>query len=49
MKYENENENTARLLPQEIRKIVRSHKRMKAKIETLRRKNIRERKQWRTA
>lgn len=49
MKYENENENTARLLPQEIRKAMRSHRRMKQKIETLRRKSVRTRKQWRTA
>ncbi len=45
-----ENEYTEdRLLPQEIRKHIRAHRRMKQKIETLRRKTVRTRKQWRTA
>lgn len=46
---ENENENTDRLLPQEIRKVIRSARRAKQKMEVLRRKAIRNRKQWRTA
>lgn len=44
-----EYENIDRLLPCEIRKIIRQHKRVKARVETLRRKKIRVRKQWRTA
>jgi len=41
-------EKIERLLPQEIRKAIRAHKRMEQRIETLRRKKIRTRKQWRT-
>lgn len=44
-----ENQNTDRLLPQEIRKVIRSVRRAKQKQEALRRKEIRNRKQWRTA
>jgi hypothetical protein len=42
-------ESIDQLLPCEIRKIVQQHKRVKARVETLRRKKIRVRKQWRTA
>lgn len=42
-------ENTDRLLPQEIRKMIRSARRAKQKQEALRRKSVRNRKQWRTA
>ncbi len=46
MKERNENE---RLLPCELRRIIRAGKRVKARAETLRRKNVRNRNLWRTA
>ncbi len=46
MSKRNENE---RLLPSEIRKLIRATKRVKARAETLRRKTIRNRNLWRTA
>lgn len=46
MKARNENE---RLLPVEVRKMIRAAKRVKARAETLRRKNVRNRNLWRTA
>jgi hypothetical protein len=42
-------ESIEQLLPCEIRKIIQHHKRVKARVETLRRKKIRVRNQWRTA